>query len=450
MVSIFSSVSSNNFRNNSCFAFTPRCGKNIITDFIRKSLFSPELVYSTSDLGKILEKFNSSIQGHKLIIMNEAGMLSGEWHKLNDHLKSLITEDYVSIEHKGLENQECGHFPGFIVLSNYDALICVKQEDGRIVCLDISPRCKDQIEKPSCAILYQKYHTWCEANDEKPFSNNNFGKKISQVNIERKRASGGKREWQYIFDRSKIMAKLRESVGDIEEFSDTPHAEISTNISTEIPVFNTPEIVKAESEKNIAKTLITDHIKKGKKIVSAPPITKMIQDLFDSITDQSESSVASSSKSIDISLPPKIVDVEVIDNKSKSLKIIKLVSDEAESVNNKPEISPDLPANDELKSSNEEVNTQLETSHLRKKAIKLGEDPDKFVTITKKDKLDFIAFHDRMQTNARMCSFAKEAEEDPSKYMDMTVRERLISEEIIRHSFEEDEITSSWLDTDEE
>ncbi|CAJ0645597.1 11494_t:CDS:1 [Entrophospora sp. SA101] len=120
----------------------PRCGKNIITDFIRKSLFGPELVYSMSDLGKILGKFNSSIQGRKLIIMNEAGMLSGEWHKSNDHLKSLITEDYVSIERKGLENQECGHFPGFIVLSNHDAPIHVEQGDGCIVCLDVSPRCK--------------------------------------------------------------------------------------------------------------------------------------------------------------------------------------------------------------------------------------------------------------------------------------------------------------------
>jgi len=55
-----------------------------------------------------------------------------------------------------------------------------------------------------------------------------------------------------------------------------------------------------------------------------------------------------------------------------------------------------------------------------------------------------------MQTDARMCGYAKEAEENPSEYMDMTVRERLISEEIIRRSLEEDGITTSWLDTDEE
>ncbi|CAG8626504.1 11420_t:CDS:1, partial [Scutellospora calospora] len=88
----------------------------------------PELVYLTSDLGKILGKFNSSIQGCKLIIMNKAGMLSEEWHKLNDHLKSLITEDYISVEHKGLENQECDHFLRFIVLNNHNTLIRLSKE----------------------------------------------------------------------------------------------------------------------------------------------------------------------------------------------------------------------------------------------------------------------------------------------------------------------------------
>lgn len=41
-------------------------------------------------------------------------------------------------------------------------------------------------------------------------------------------------------------------------------------------------------------------------------------------------------------------------------------------------------------------------------------------------------------------------EEDPKEYMDMSVRERLIGEEIIQCSLEDKGITSSWLDTDEE
>ena len=54
-----------------------------------------------------------------------------------------------------------------------------------------------------------------------------------------------------------------------------------------------------------------------------------------------------------------------------------------------------------------------------------------------------------METDSRMCGWAEELEEDPKEHMDMTVRERLIGEEIICRSLEKDGIISSWLDTDE-
>ncbi|PKK58541.1 hypothetical protein RhiirC2_796140, partial [Rhizophagus irregularis] len=55
-----------------------------------------------------------------------------------------------------------------------------------------------------------------------------------------------------------------------------------------------------------------------------------------------------------------------------------------------------------------------------------------------------------METDFRMCGYAEEMEENPKEYMDMTVWERLIGEEIIRRSLEKDGITSFCLDTDEE
>ena len=54
-----------------------------------------------------------------------------------------------------------------------------------------------------------------------------------------------------------------------------------------------------------------------------------------------------------------------------------------------------------------------------------------------------------METDSRMCAWAIELEDDPKEHMDMTIRERLIGEKIIRYSLEEDGIISSWLDTDE-
>ncbi|CAJ0848329.1 6444_t:CDS:1, partial [Entrophospora sp. SA101] len=458
--------------------------------------------------------------------MNETSMSSGEWHRFNGHLKSLITEGRVSIERKGLEPLRLNDFSGFMITSNQDAPIKIDAGDARVVCFDVSPRCRgnipyfdrlgkildhfdapgvvmsyllsrdlskwspqnfpitkmktdtimkqlpnpirfiiqhikswpeNQIEKPICGNLYQDYLTWCGNDGKDRISNNKFGGFLPPIGIEKKQVRiNGKREWVYILDRSKIVAKLRESVGDIEEFSDTPQAEISSNASTDIPVFDIPEIVTSlEPEKKISESSTTDRIEKGKEIVSAPPITNMTQDLFDSIIDQPKYSVASSSKSTNISLPPDIEHVEPSDDKSKpSIENIK-------SLENKPKISPVLSTNDEPKTSNEETPTQISYPpgyqtreqreiRLRQKAIKLGEDPEIFITITDKDKLDSIAFRDRMQTDARMCGYAKEAEENPSEYMDMTVRERLISEEIIRRSLEEDGITTSWLDTDEE
>lgn len=77
-------------------------------------------------------------------------------------------------------------------------------------------------------MVYYIYQELCEVNGEKPLTGNILGKKFSLIGIERKRAGCGKREWYYILDSSKIIAKLHESVGEIEEFSDTMQDNSST------------------------------------------------------------------------------------------------------------------------------------------------------------------------------------------------------------------------------
>ncbi|CAJ0645993.1 4491_t:CDS:1 [Entrophospora sp. SA101] len=122
-----------------------QCGKNIIIDFIGDKVLGPNLYYATSDLGKILGKFNSLIQGKKLVVMNETGMASGEWHKFNEHLKALITEPKVSIERKGLEPIHLKDYSAFMVTSNQDAPIKIDAGDACIVCFDVSACCRGNI-----------------------------------------------------------------------------------------------------------------------------------------------------------------------------------------------------------------------------------------------------------------------------------------------------------------
>ncbi|CAI2187338.1 4127_t:CDS:2, partial [Funneliformis geosporum] len=119
-----------------------QCGKNIITDFIGDKVLGRHLHYATSDLEKILGRFNSAIQARKLIVMNETGMSSGDWHRFNGHLKSLITEGMVTIERKGLESKRLDDFAGYMVTSNQDAPIKIDIGDSRVVCYDVSSRCR--------------------------------------------------------------------------------------------------------------------------------------------------------------------------------------------------------------------------------------------------------------------------------------------------------------------
>jgi len=95
-----------------------QCGKNIIIDFIGDKVLGSHLHFITSDLEKILRHFNSTIQTRKLIVMNETGMSSGEWHRFNGHLKLLIIKQMVAIEHKGLETIRINDYAGYMVTNN--------------------------------------------------------------------------------------------------------------------------------------------------------------------------------------------------------------------------------------------------------------------------------------------------------------------------------------------
>ncbi|RGB38023.1 hypothetical protein C1646_756169 [Rhizophagus diaphanus] len=87
---------------------------------------------------------------------------------------------------------------------------------------------------------------------------------------------------------------------------------------------------------------------------------------------------------------------------------------------------------------------------LRKKAIKLSENPIKFITSTEKDIHELLTFQYRIEGDARMCEYARRKGKDPCKHMEMSVQERLIREEIIRQKSEDKGETSPWLDTNKE
>ena len=74
--------------------------------------------------------------------MNETDMSNGDWHRFNGHLKSLITEEKVSIERKGLELKRLNDFTGYIVTSNQNAPLKIDIGDSYVVCFDVSSQCR--------------------------------------------------------------------------------------------------------------------------------------------------------------------------------------------------------------------------------------------------------------------------------------------------------------------
>ncbi|PKB98664.1 hypothetical protein RhiirA5_431014 [Rhizophagus irregularis] len=245
-------------------------------------------------------------------------MSSGDWHRFNGHLKSLIIEEMdaplkidigdfhvvcfnVSLQCRG----NTAYFKQLgKVLDHPDApevvmryLLSLDLSDFESQEIPITKMKSDIIvDELSKKALYQKYLEWCGENDKKPFSNNIAGKKFSNIDIESKqvRIGGGKREWHYILDRSKIISKLRKSgLDDIEEFSDIPQLDLPKNETTDIPIFNVPEtiskkIIPPQPEKNMP----LPNTSKDKK---ADKQGGGIQDLFDYVVKDTCAPVASTS-----------------------------------------------------------------------------------------------------------------------------------------------------------
>ena len=120
----------------------PRCGKNILTDFIGEKVLGRENFFSTTRLHDVMGRFNGIIRAKKLIVLNECDMTGSEWHGANNQLKGLITEPYISVEEKGIDIKHINDFAGYMILSNHAMPIRIELGDERYVALDVSPRYK--------------------------------------------------------------------------------------------------------------------------------------------------------------------------------------------------------------------------------------------------------------------------------------------------------------------
>ncbi|CAB4446703.1 unnamed protein product [Rhizophagus irregularis] len=124
----------------------PRCGKNILTDFIGEHILGRENFLSTTRLEDVMGRFNAAVRAKKLIILNECDMSGKEWHGANNRLKSLITEPYISIEEKGIDVKIIDDFASYMILSNHAMPIRIEMGNERFVALNVSAKYKGNRE----------------------------------------------------------------------------------------------------------------------------------------------------------------------------------------------------------------------------------------------------------------------------------------------------------------
>ncbi|RGB21391.1 hypothetical protein C1646_778155, partial [Rhizophagus diaphanus] len=131
----------------------PRCGKNILTDFIEECILGRENFLSTTRLEDVMGRFNGAICAKKLIVLNECDMTGSEWHGANNRLKGLITEPYTTtcpvpmitlttVEEKGIDIKVIDDFAGYMICSNHAMPIRIELGDERYVALDVSDKYK--------------------------------------------------------------------------------------------------------------------------------------------------------------------------------------------------------------------------------------------------------------------------------------------------------------------
>jgi hypothetical protein len=138
----------------------PGRGKNIIVDFIGKKLLGKQLYVCCNDIEDVIGRFNGILMNKLLTCCDEISNYGGAYRS-NDKLKSLITQEEINIEHKGMEKITINDRNRYIFLTNNDWPIKVTPGDRRYFCLELDSTKKlgidyydalaDELNNPDCA-----------------------------------------------------------------------------------------------------------------------------------------------------------------------------------------------------------------------------------------------------------------------------------------------------------
>ena len=129
-------------------------GKNQFTDAICEIL-SGYSASNVNDINEIVGQFNSVLDGKKLIVCNEMKNVGESKYANFDGLKSVITDNVIRINEKGIPRYDAENVVNLILVSNNDYPVKIEKTDRRYVVCNINGKYRGDL----------KY--WCEFSKRK-------------------------------------------------------------------------------------------------------------------------------------------------------------------------------------------------------------------------------------------------------------------------------------------
>ena len=115
------------------------CGKGTLIEFLEYILRKINIV-SLVGITKVVDKFNTILQGKRLICINEMSSTKDEFRSNFDKMKSYITDPTLIIEPKGINSYSVDNISNFIMFSNHRDSVIVEQSDRRYAIFEMSTR----------------------------------------------------------------------------------------------------------------------------------------------------------------------------------------------------------------------------------------------------------------------------------------------------------------------
>ena len=113
-------------------------GKSIVIDFLAEHVFGTDSVLSTANM-EVISTYTQLLEGQVLVNINEMPCISqGEWKKLMNKLKSLITDRTFDCRKMYAQPRVSTNTFNLIMTSNNDAVGITSTNYRRYKCLDVS------------------------------------------------------------------------------------------------------------------------------------------------------------------------------------------------------------------------------------------------------------------------------------------------------------------------